>query len=128
MTLAITGKVWVFGDDLNTDAMYPAFAMKMDPPEADKHIFYEVRPGWTDQVSAGDIVLAGKNFGLRSLAPGRCAVHRTWCCRANRRGIQLAVLPKRRQRGTTRDDHSRRHHGVQRGRHRQLRSHVRRLA
>jgi 3-isopropylmalate/(R)-2-methylmalate dehydratase small subunit len=69
MTLTITGKVWLFGDDLNTDAMYPAFAMKMDPPEAAKHIFYEVRPGWTDQVSAGDIVLAGKNFGLGSSRP-----------------------------------------------------------
>ena len=61
MTQSITGKVWVFGDDLNTDAMYPAFAMKMDPPEAAKHIFYEVRPGWTDQVSPGDIVVAGEN-------------------------------------------------------------------
>ena len=69
MTLTITGKVWVFGDDLNTDAMYPAFAMKMDPPEAAKHIFYEVRPGWTDQVSPGDIVVAGKNFGLGSSRP-----------------------------------------------------------
>ena len=69
MTLAITGKVWVFGDDLNTDAMYPAFAMKMDPPEAARHIFYEVRPGWTDEVSPGDIVLAGKNFGLGSSRP-----------------------------------------------------------
>ena len=69
MTLAITGKVWVFGDDLNTDAMYPAFAMKMDPPEAAKHIFYEVRPGWTDEVSPGDIVVAGKNFGLGSSRP-----------------------------------------------------------
>jgi 3-isopropylmalate/(R)-2-methylmalate dehydratase small subunit len=69
VTLTITGKVWVFGDDLNTDAMYPAFAMKMDPPEAAKHIFYEVRPGWTDEVSAGDIVLAGKNFGLGSSRP-----------------------------------------------------------
>jgi 3-isopropylmalate/(R)-2-methylmalate dehydratase small subunit len=69
MTLSITGKVWVFGDNLNTDAMYPAFAMKMDPPEAAKHIFYEVRPGWTDQVSAGDIVVAGKNFGLGSSRP-----------------------------------------------------------
>jgi 3-isopropylmalate/(R)-2-methylmalate dehydratase small subunit len=69
MTLAITGKVWVFGDDLNTDAMYPAFAMKMDPPEAAKHVFYEVRPGWTDQVSPGDIVVAGKNFGLGSSRP-----------------------------------------------------------
>ena len=62
-SLKFQGKVWVFGDNLNTDAMYPAFAMKMEPPEAAKHIFYEVRPGWTDQVSPGDIVLAGKNFG-----------------------------------------------------------------
>jgi 3-isopropylmalate/(R)-2-methylmalate dehydratase small subunit len=69
MTLAITGKVWVFGDDLNTDAMYPAFAMKMDPSEAAKHVFYEVRPGWTDEVSPGDIVVAGKNFGLGSSRP-----------------------------------------------------------
>jgi 3-isopropylmalate/(R)-2-methylmalate dehydratase small subunit len=45
--MRFTGKVWVFGDDLNTDAMYPGFAMKMDPSEAAKHIFYEVRPGWT---------------------------------------------------------------------------------
>lgn len=69
MTLNFSGKVWVFGDNLNTDAMYPAFAMKMEPAEAAKHIFYEVRPGWTDQVSPGDIVLAGKNFGLGSSRP-----------------------------------------------------------
>ena len=69
MSLRITGRVWVFGDDLNTDAMYPAFAMKMDPPEAARHIFHQVRPGWTDQVSPGDIVLAGKNFGLGSSRP-----------------------------------------------------------
>ncbi len=69
MTLSITGTVWVFGDDLNTDAMYPAFAMKMDPPEAARHVFYEVRPGWTDEVAPGDIVLAGKNFGVGSSRP-----------------------------------------------------------
>jgi 3-isopropylmalate/(R)-2-methylmalate dehydratase small subunit len=67
--MKFSGKVWVFGDDLNTDAMYPGFAMKMDPPEAAKHIFYEVRPGWTDDVSAGDIVVAGKNFGVGSSRP-----------------------------------------------------------
>jgi 3-isopropylmalate/(R)-2-methylmalate dehydratase small subunit len=69
MTVVFTGKIWVFGDNLNTDAMYPAFAMKMEPAEAAKHIFYEVRPGWTDEVSPGDIVLAGKNFGLGSSRP-----------------------------------------------------------
>ena len=69
MTLVATGKVWVFGDNLNTDGMYPAFAMKMDPPEAAKHVFYEVRPGWTDEVAEGDIVLAGRNFGVGSSRP-----------------------------------------------------------
>jgi 3-isopropylmalate/(R)-2-methylmalate dehydratase small subunit len=67
--LSMTGKVWVFGDDLNTDAMYPAFAMKMDPQEAAKHIFYQIRPGWTDDVSPGDIVVAGRNFGVGSSRP-----------------------------------------------------------
>ena len=67
--MRFTGKVWVFGDDLNTDAMYPGFAMKMEPSDAAKHIFYEVRPGWTDEVSAGDIVMAGKNFGVGSSRP-----------------------------------------------------------
>jgi 3-isopropylmalate/(R)-2-methylmalate dehydratase small subunit len=67
--MKFTGKVWVFGDDLNTDAMYPGFAMKMEPAEAARHIFYEVRPGWTDDVCAGDIVVAGKNFGVGSSRP-----------------------------------------------------------
>ncbi|MDH6245909.1 3-isopropylmalate dehydratase [Mycobacterium sp. OTB74] len=69
MTISFTGRVWVFGNDLNTDAMYPAFAMKMDPPEAARHIFYEVRPGWTDEVQRGDIVMAGRNFGVGSSRP-----------------------------------------------------------
>jgi len=65
----IAGRVWVFGDSLNTDAMYPAFAMKLDIPEAARHVFYDVRPGWTDQVLAGDIVIAGRNFGVGSSRP-----------------------------------------------------------
>jgi 3-isopropylmalate/(R)-2-methylmalate dehydratase small subunit len=69
MSVRVSGRVWVFGDNLNTDAMYPAFAMKMDPHEAAKHIFCEVRPGWTDLVSRGDIVVAGKNFGIGSSRP-----------------------------------------------------------
>jgi len=69
VSVAFTGTVWVFGDSLDTDAMYPGFAMKMDPAEAAKHVFYQVRPGWTDEVSAGDIVVAGKNFGIGSSRP-----------------------------------------------------------
>jgi len=67
--LTVTGRVWVFGDSLNTDAMYPPDAMKLDIPEAAKMVFYDVRPGWTDLVCPGDIVIAGKNFGLGSSRP-----------------------------------------------------------
>lgn len=67
--LQFGGRIWVFGDNLNTDDMYPAFAMKLDPPEAARHVFYQVRPGWTDQVATGDIVVAGRNFGVGSSRP-----------------------------------------------------------
>jgi len=67
--LRVTGRVWVFGDGLTTDDMYPPDAMKLDLPEAAKHVFYHVRPGWTDLVRPGDIVVAGRNFGLGSSRP-----------------------------------------------------------
>jgi 3-isopropylmalate/(R)-2-methylmalate dehydratase small subunit len=66
---AISGRVWVVGDSVTTDAMYPAFAMKLPLAEAARHVFYELRPGWTDEVGAGDIVVAGRNFGLGSSRP-----------------------------------------------------------
>jgi 3-isopropylmalate/(R)-2-methylmalate dehydratase small subunit len=69
MKTTISGRVWVFGDSIDTDAMYPAFAMKLDIPEAAKHVFYQIRPGWTDLVEPGDIVVAGKNFGVGSSRP-----------------------------------------------------------
>jgi 3-isopropylmalate/(R)-2-methylmalate dehydratase small subunit len=69
MDTLITGRVWVVGDSVTTDAMYPAFAMKLPVPAAAKHIFYELRPGWTEQVEPGDIVVAGRNFGLGSSRP-----------------------------------------------------------
>ncbi|WP_327281159.1 MULTISPECIES: 3-isopropylmalate dehydratase [unclassified Streptomyces] len=69
MDTLITGRVWVVGDSVTTDAMYPAFAMKLPLPEAARHVFYELRPGWTNQVVPGDIVVAGRNFGLGSSRP-----------------------------------------------------------
>lgn len=66
---AVTGRVWVFGDGLNTDDMYPGFAMKLDPAEAARHVFYHVRPGWTDLVEQGNVVVAGRNFGVGSSRP-----------------------------------------------------------
>ena len=46
----IEGRAWVFGDSVDTDNMYPGFAMKLTSQEAAKHVFYDLRPGWTDLV------------------------------------------------------------------------------
>jgi 3-isopropylmalate/(R)-2-methylmalate dehydratase small subunit len=69
VNLVIQGRVWVFGDAINTDAMYPGFAMKLSIAEAAEHVFHELRPGWTSEVRPGDIVIAGRNFGVGSSRP-----------------------------------------------------------
>jgi 3-isopropylmalate/(R)-2-methylmalate dehydratase small subunit len=69
MREVIQACAWVVGDSVDTDNMYPGFAMRLPIEEAAKHIFYDLRPGWTDQVRPGDIVIAGKNFGIGSSRP-----------------------------------------------------------
>jgi 3-isopropylmalate/(R)-2-methylmalate dehydratase small subunit len=68
-TRVVEGRVWVVGESVNTDAMYPGYAMKLSPQEAARHVFYELRPGWTDEVQPGDLVVAGANFGVGSSRP-----------------------------------------------------------
>jgi 3-isopropylmalate/(R)-2-methylmalate dehydratase small subunit len=69
VSTVFSGRVWVFGDSIDTDAMYPAFAMKMDIPEAARQVFYKIRPSWADLAREGDIVIAGRNFGVGSSRP-----------------------------------------------------------
>jgi 3-isopropylmalate/(R)-2-methylmalate dehydratase small subunit len=69
MDEVIEGRAWVFGDSVDTDNMYPGFAMKLPIPEAARHVFYDLRPGWVDEVAPGDIVIAGRNFGIGSSRP-----------------------------------------------------------
>jgi 3-isopropylmalate/(R)-2-methylmalate dehydratase small subunit len=69
MNDVIEARAWVFGDSVDTDNMYPGFAMKLPTKEAAQHVFYDLRPGWTDEVQPGEIVIAGKNFGIGSSRP-----------------------------------------------------------
>ena len=69
MRTTLEGRVWVVGDSVNTDAMYPGFAMKLPVEEAAQYVFHELRPGWSKQVQPGDIVVAGDNFGVGSSRP-----------------------------------------------------------
>ena len=63
----ITGKVWRFGDHVDTDQILPAerlLAENLD--RLNDFIFEKVRPGISSKISKGDIIVAGKNFGCGS--------------------------------------------------------------
>ncbi len=63
------GRAWVVGDDIDTDMIYHGSYLPLtDPKEMAKHAL-EYVPGMEDftaKVQAGDILIAGKNFGCGS--------------------------------------------------------------
>ena len=67
--MKFTARVWKFGDDLNTDLILPSPASMLPVAEQPRFVFQANRPGWVDQVQPGDIVIAGKNFGMGSSRP-----------------------------------------------------------
>ena len=69
MALKNEGVAWVFGDDINTDLILPGAAFLLPVEEQSKYCFSANRPGWSDKVQPGDIVVAGTNFGLGSARP-----------------------------------------------------------
>jgi 3-isopropylmalate/(R)-2-methylmalate dehydratase small subunit len=66
MTNMFKGRVWKFGDDINTDLVIPGFAVLLPPEEQTRHCFSANRPGWVDEVEPGDVLIAGRNFGVGS--------------------------------------------------------------
>ena len=63
----IQGKAWKFGDDVDTDAIIPArYLNTSDPLELAKHCMEDADTGFAGKVKAGDIMVAGKNFGCGS--------------------------------------------------------------
>lgn len=60
------GRVWLFGDDVDTDAMAPGAFMKFGIETIAAHCLEALRPEFAGAVRPGDIVVAGRNFGLGS--------------------------------------------------------------
>jgi 3-isopropylmalate/(R)-2-methylmalate dehydratase small subunit len=61
------GRVWKFGDDVDTDAVIPGrYLILNTPKELATHAFEGVRPEFAKQVKEGDIIVAGNNFGCGS--------------------------------------------------------------
>lgn len=66
MTGTFKGKIWKFGDDINTDLVIPNFAINIPLREQPQHCFSANRPGWVQEVQPSDVLIAGSNFGVGS--------------------------------------------------------------
>lgn len=60
-------RIWKFGDNVDTDQIIPAdYLTTGDPKKLAAHAFAKVRPDFARNVRAGDVILAGDNFGCGS--------------------------------------------------------------
>jgi 3-isopropylmalate/(R)-2-methylmalate dehydratase small subunit len=63
----IKGKIYKFGNDVNTDEIIPArYLNTSDPKELASHVMEDADPQFPQKVKPGDIIVAGKNFGCGS--------------------------------------------------------------
>ena len=63
--MTLRGRVWKFGDNINTDIIIP-FRFKSrtnDPYEMAKYCMYGLDPDFHKKIQKGDIMVAGRNFG-----------------------------------------------------------------
>ena len=67
MEKVIRGRVWKFGDNIDTDVIYPGkYLPIIEPVEMAKHALEGVDPGFPEKLQKGDILVAGSNFGCGS--------------------------------------------------------------
>jgi 3-isopropylmalate/(R)-2-methylmalate dehydratase small subunit len=75
--LVVEGRVWLFPDDnLNTDLMMPQTVFGKPLEVQLRAVFATYRPGWVDEVGAGDILVARRNFGTGSSRPASLLLRR----------------------------------------------------
>ncbi len=70
----LSGRVWTFGDNINTDLMLPGFIHSASEAEQARHVFAANRPGWVDLVQKGDFIVGGRNYGMGSSRPAARSV------------------------------------------------------
>jgi 3-isopropylmalate/(R)-2-methylmalate dehydratase small subunit len=68
MSRSIEGRVWVYGDNVNTDVIFPGkyTYTVQDPAEMAKHALEDLDPTFREGVHQNDIIVAGKNWGCGS--------------------------------------------------------------
>ena len=57
-------RIWLFGDNIDTDAIIPArYLTTIDPKELAAHCMEDARTDFAGGVREGDVIAAGRNFG-----------------------------------------------------------------
>jgi 3-isopropylmalate/(R)-2-methylmalate dehydratase small subunit len=65
--IKIVGKVWKYGNDVNTDLIVPGKYLELvDPEEMALHAMEGIDPEFPQKITKGDIVVGGANFGCGS--------------------------------------------------------------
>ena len=65
--MILRGRVWTFGNDVDTDVIIPVqYCSSTDPQEFGKHCMEGIDPDFHKKVRLGDIMVANKNFGCGS--------------------------------------------------------------
>ncbi len=65
--MKIKGKVWRFGNDIDTDLIIPAkYLVTTDAKELGLHCLEGLKKDFPSEVKSGDIIVGGKNFGSGS--------------------------------------------------------------
>jgi len=65
--VTIAGRIWVFGANVDTDAIIPArYLHTSDPAELARHCLEGLDEGFAGHVEAGDLIVGGENFGCGS--------------------------------------------------------------
>ena len=62
----MTGRIFLFGDDIDTDQLAPGQYMRGGIGELAAHCLEGIRPEFAASVQRGDVVVAGRNFGMGS--------------------------------------------------------------
>lgn len=61
------GRVWRYGDDINTDVLIPArYLSTTDPQKLAQHALEDLDENFVKEVKVGDIIVGGTNFGCGS--------------------------------------------------------------
>lgn len=68
MSNVFAGKCWKYGDDINTDVIFPGKYTYSVPNPKDfaKYALEDLDPDFAKNVQNGDIIVGGKNFGCGS--------------------------------------------------------------